>query len=97
MRTRRTWRIGVLLSMIFGQLLGLWAVPAYAQQSVPPLPHAFFGNLTINGSPAPIGIRVEARGTGINTAVAGNPIITTTQGKYGGPDLLDPKLNPRCR
>lgn len=60
--------------------------------SAPPLPHAFYGNLTINGSPAPIGTVVEARGEGVETGLAGNPIITTEVGRYGTPDPLGSKL-----
>ncbi len=70
-------------------LVGL-AAPALAQ--VPPLPHAFYGDLTINDSSAPIGATVEARGEGVTTGIEGNPITVTEDGKYGGPGGLDPKL-----
>jgi len=70
-------------------LLSLCATPVYA---TPALPHAFYGSVTINGSPAPIGTSVEARGTGVRTGIEGNPIKVTEAGKYGGPDGLDPKL-----
>ncbi len=70
-------------------LLSLCATPVYA---IPALPHAFYGSVTINGSPAPIGTSVEARGTGVRTGIEGNPITVAETGKYGGPDGLDPKL-----
>ena len=47
------------------------------------LPHAFYGNVTINGEPAPIGTMVEARGQGIRVGISGNPILTSVVGKYG--------------
>jgi len=71
-------------------LVGLLATPALAD--VPPLPHAFYGEVEINNSPAPVGTQVEARGTGVLTPIEDNPIVTTERGKYGGPGGLDPKL-----
>ncbi len=67
------------------------AGPALA---VPGLPHAFYGNLTINGSPAPLYTRVEVRGQGITTA-EGNPLTTTEVGKYGSADIAGAKLIAR--
>jgi hypothetical protein len=72
-------------------LLLLCAVPAYGQE-VPPLPHAFYGDVTINGNPAPVGTQVEARGEGVRTGIPGNPIVTTEVGKYGSADPLGTKL-----
>ena len=63
-------------------LLMLAGTPVYAN-GIPPLPHAFYGNVAINGSPAPIGTTVEARGEGVLTGIEGNPITTTQSGKYG--------------
>ena len=70
-------------------LLVFFVTPALAQA---PLPHAFYGTVEINGNPAPIGTQVEARGEGVVTGIAGNPITVTEAGKYGGPGGLDPKL-----
>ncbi len=72
-------------------MLMLWATPVYGQE-VPPLPHAFYGNLTINDSPAPVGTQVEARGEGVSTGIEGNPIVTTAAGSYGSPDPMGSKL-----
>jgi len=72
-------------------LLMLCATPAYGQD-VPPLPHAFFGTIKINDSPAPVGTRVEARGEGVRAGIEGNPIVTTAVGVYGSPDPMGPKL-----
>jgi hypothetical protein len=83
-------RKAVIFIAVVG-LLVLGVVPVYAQ-SVPPLPHAFHGHVTINGNSAPAGTIVEARGQGVRTGIEGNPIRTTQVGKYGSPDPLEPKL-----
>ncbi|MDZ4230600.1 MAG: hypothetical protein U1B77_02135, partial [Dehalococcoidales bacterium] len=72
----------------FFLLLGA-SVPALAQP--PSLPHFFYGELTINGAPAPAGTMVEARGTGVKQS-EGNPLTTTASGIYGGEGALSPKL-----
>jgi len=72
-------------------LLTLYAVPVYAQ-SVPPLPHAFYGSVTVNGDPARVGTEVEARGTGVATGVDGNPVTVTTTGIYGTSSAFEPRL-----
>jgi len=72
-------------------LLTLCATPVYAQ-SIPPLPNAFYGSVTINGSPAGVGTEVEARGTGVLTGIAGNPVTTTVAGIYGTSNPFEPRL-----
>jgi len=47
------------------------------------LPHAFYGNILIDGEPAPVGTKIEARGQGIRVGISGNPIMTSEVGKYG--------------
>ena len=71
-------------------LLTLFGMPVNAAD-MPPLPHAFYGTVEINGSPAPVGTNVEARGEGVETATH-NPITTTERGKYGNADPLGAKL-----
>lgn len=71
-------------------LFSLWATPVNAE--VPALPHAFYGTVEIDGSPAPVGTQVEARGEGVILGLEGNPIVTTELGKYGGEGPLAPKL-----
>lgn len=82
-------RLGVVGSFL---VLTLIAFPVAAAQQPPALPHAFFGTLDVNGAPAPAGIQVEARGTGVRTGLLGNPVITTEKGRYGGASLYDVKL-----
>jgi hypothetical protein len=84
-------RAKVITFVILVMLAVLGATPAYSQD-IPPLPHAFYGRIEINGSPAPIGTQIEARGEGVRTGIEGNPIVTTEVGVYGSPDPMGPKL-----
>ena len=61
-------------------LLGATAVWAY-----PPLPHAFYGTVTIGGAPAPIGTLISAQVGGVD---CGN-YTTSVVGQYGHPAELD--------
>jgi hypothetical protein len=72
-------------------LLALCALPAYAD-GVPSLPHAFYGRVLINGSSAPAGTTVEARGSGVITGIEDNPVTTTTSGIYGTADAFSHRL-----
>jgi len=71
-------------------LLGMMATPVYA--GVPPLPHAFYGTLEVNGSDAEPGYRVKAQGIGVAPDIEGNPITTEFVGEYGQVGPLQPKL-----
>lgn len=82
-------RILLVLSLLLVATFA--AIPTHAQQP-PPLPQAFYGAVEINGQPAPVGARIEARGEGVKTGIGGNPLLTTVAGKYGGPTINDPKL-----
>jgi len=85
-------KVKMIAFILLAVLLTLVNAPAYAQGNVPALPHAFHGTVKINGSPAPVGTEVEARGEGVLTDVVGNPVIITTDGKYGSSNPLEPKL-----
>lgn len=85
MKTIALTFLAVLLALV------LFAAPVYAQ-AVPALPHAFYGKVTVNGSPAPVGTKVEARGEGVLTGVNNNPIVTAVAGSYGSSNPLEPKL-----
>ena len=81
--------------LIIALLICLTAIPALAIpvtpcSAQPLLPHAFYGSVTINGTPAANGTVVEARGEGVLTGIEGNPLTVTEAGKYGGPDGSDP-------
>jgi len=78
--------------MLLAMLLALAVSPVYADEA-PTIPHAFYGAVEINGSPAPVGTEVEARGEGVTTGVTQNPVETTVEGEYGGgDDPMEPKL-----
>jgi hypothetical protein len=78
--------------MLLAMLLALVVTPVYASDA-PALPHAFYGAVEVNGSPAPVGTSVEARGEGVMTGIGNNPIVTDIEGEYGGgDDPLAPKL-----
>lgn len=65
---------------------------ATAYADMPPLPHAFYGHVLVNGEPAPVGTEIEARGAGVETGIEGNPMTVTTAGRYGGPNWEEKKL-----
>jgi hypothetical protein len=65
--------------------------PAYAQE-IPPVPQAFYGSVQINGQPAPVKTRIEARGQGVINGIQGNPLITSLAGSYGGSGAMDTRL-----
>jgi hypothetical protein len=77
--------------ILLAVLLALFVTPVYAQ-SIPSLPHAFYGAVKVNGSSAPAGTTVEARGEGVQTGVNNNPVVTTVEGQYGSSNPLEPKL-----
>ncbi len=77
--------------ILLAVLLTLFTSPVYAQ-AVPALPHAFYGTVKINSSPAPVGTEVEARGEGVQAGVDSNPIVTIVAGKYATSNPLEPKL-----
>jgi hypothetical protein len=82
----------VFAFLFLAVLLAMVATPVYAD-SAPALPHAFYGAVEINGSPAPVGTEVEVVGEGVQTGVGTNPIVTTVEGEYGGgADPMAPKL-----
>ena len=64
-------------------------VPTFSEvraQGFPPLPHAFYGRVYINGEKAPAGTRIEGRGKNVETGIQGNPIETVAEGFYGSTD-----------
>ncbi|MFA5296430.1 MAG: PKD domain-containing protein, partial [Methanoregulaceae archaeon] len=48
-------------------------------EPIPPLPHSFYGNITLYGDPAPVNTTIDAQVLGGNGSV-----ITSEVGKYGG-------------
>jgi len=83
MKRKRGWLLAPLVILA----LLLCAVPAYAD--IPTIPHAFYGTLTIGGSPAPVGTVVTAKVGGVECG----SITTTVAGQYGGSGAFDEKLS----
>ena len=83
-----TARSGIIC--ILGLLIIITAAGANGDPS-PPLPHLFYGNVTILGDPAPAGLPIDAVVKTGDTIVGGGT-ITSTVGTYGGPGPIDPKL-----
>jgi len=54
--------IALPICLIAIPALAIPVTPCWAQ---PPMPHAFYGSVTINGTPAANGAVVEARGEGV--------------------------------
>jgi len=81
MKGKKRW---LLVPLVILTLL-LCTVPAYA---IPPVPHAFYGTLTIVGSPAPVGTVVTAKVGGVLYGT----ITTTVEGQYGSSDPLEDRL-----
>jgi len=84
-----TLKLFITVAICF--VLVVLAIPVYAE-GIPALPEAFYGNLSLNGNPAPAGIIVEAVGTGVMTGIQGNPITTNATGVYGSSDPLGMRL-----
>lgn len=86
-RTRSTPLTIVIVSvLVVAAVAG--APAAVAQDGPPPTPAAYFGDITIDGEPAPEGVEVTAY---IDGEQRGS--LTTTQaGAYGGPSAFDRKL-----
>jgi len=57
-------------------------VTATGEAAPPAIPHQFFGNVTISGSPAPVGTVITAM---IEDTECGS-LMTTDAGRYGDPD-----------
>ena len=76
----------VLMSLSLLLLLTSSTFYGIQAQGFPPLPHAFYGRVYINGEEAPIGTRVEGRGENVVTGIQGNPIETVAKGFYGSTD-----------
>jgi len=81
MKGKKRW---LLVPLVILALL-LSVIPAYA---IPPVPHAFYGTLTMDGSPAPVGTVVTAKVGGVQYGT----ITTTVEGQYGSSDPLGDRL-----
>jgi hypothetical protein len=74
----------IILGLYLAFLLLYFASPVSAQSR---LPHAFYGNVTIGGQPAPLGTFISAEVSGV---VSGN-VTTWELGNYGWGEGLPPE------
>jgi hypothetical protein len=86
----KPFRIGVLFMAVAFSLLLL--VPGALAENEPLMPHLFYGQAYIGGLPAPAGTIVEAWCPGIQNGTAGNPVLVSKNGQFGGPGSFDEKL-----
>jgi hypothetical protein len=82
----------ILLVVVFGLAAVLSSAPIVQAQGPPPVPHAFYGTVELNGKAAPVGCVIEARGEGVLTGIQGNPLVLTNAGRYGAKTNTEPKL-----
>ncbi len=73
---------------LLAAFLALVVLPVAALAQTPQLPHLFYGGITINGAPAPVGTVVIAKVGGVEKG----RVTTTLAGKYGGLGAYDQKL-----
>jgi hypothetical protein len=73
-------KIAIFIALVLLLTLG-GATPVLAD-GIPKLPHAFYGNVTVNSAPAPAGTRVSATVSDGEIIPTQNPVITVG-GSYG--------------
>jgi len=62
-----------------------WSIP-------PTIPHAFYGEVTVNGVPAMAGAQVMGVCANVIIPAYSNPLVTIREGVYGGRGGFSPKL-----
>ena len=68
--------------------LVLLVLPVMAFTQTPQFPHLFYGEITVNGAPAPVGTVLIVTVNGVEKG----RITTDDAGQYGGPGAYDQKL-----
>jgi len=86
-RTRSTPIAVLVVSLLVVSAVAA-APAAVAQDGPPPTPAAYFGDVTIDGEPAPEGVKITAH---VGGEVRGS-LTTTQSGAYGGSSAFDQKL-----
>ena len=79
----RSYQAGLLLLLPI-----IFFICVLPVQAVPPLPAEFYGNVLIDGTPAPAGTTITA----FSQDVPKGSITTDIDGFYGGPGLYDARL-----
>ena len=70
---------GVILGVVMLMAISISVAGAQGEGGAPVLPCAFYGNVTIDGKPAPIGTEIRAK---MDNKTCGN-ITVQEEGKYG--------------
>ena len=83
---RKAALVGVLAILV----LSVSAAMVVRAQTIQPT--VFYGNVTVNGEPAPVDTIVTGRIIGAVGSPGEDNITVTEAGKYGGPGGFDPKL-----
>ena len=93
MRKTAIISLGICIGLA-AALLGLWIglLDVSASPDQPPMPHIFYGEVWVDGAPAPIGTVIEGRGEDVITGIDGNPLTTVSVGKYGSPSVVTDDL-----
>ena len=93
MRKTAIISLGICIGLA-AALLGLWVglLDVSASPDQPPMPHIFYGEVWVDGAPAPIGTVIEGRGEDVITGIEGNPLTTVSVGKYGSPSVVTDDL-----
>ena len=80
----------LIIVIISFSVIGIQTSPVQGESNpFPSLPQAFYGTVTINDEPAPVGTEITVIGEGVNLGNEyGNPVTTTLLGQYGIPELL---------
>ncbi|ELZ36906.1 PGF-pre-PGF domain-containing protein [Halorubrum tebenquichense] len=86
-RTRSTPLAVLVASLLVVSAVAV-APAAVAQDGPPPTPAAYFGDVTVDGEPAPEGVEVTAY---VGGELRGS-LTTTQSGAYGGSSAFDQKL-----
>ncbi|WP_254861587.1 CARDB domain-containing protein [Halovivax gelatinilyticus] len=79
----------VVVALLVLSVVAVGAPVAASDEQPPPPPAAYYGELTIDGEPAPPGTLVTAK---IDGETRGS-IVTTEAGQFGGPGMADEKLS----
>ena len=79
------WMAGLIIAFLLPSCV-------MAVEQAPVMPHVFYGVVYVGENPAPGGVSVEARGTGVLVPALKNPIVTTEGGAYGAAGSFGEKL-----
>ncbi|MCU4754048.1 carboxypeptidase regulatory-like domain-containing protein [Halobacteria archaeon AArc-curdl1] len=84
----RVCAIALMVVLVLSVISVGAAAPALADDSPPEVPAAYYGEITINGEPAPVGTEIIALVDGEERG----SITVTEPGQFGGPSIDDDKL-----